>query len=227
MALSPEITRMLAPVRILHHDARACIWLSGTPNDMTAPTHTVRNSLLDKERTFTLGADALCWRDRNGEGQIPYANVREMRLISYTSLVGEAFQCTVRARNDDLAKLRSAHYWRLGDFEDRTSTYAPLVAGLAKRIAANAPGARFVTGSTALWITWLVIGILCAIVVALVILSLFESVPPAACGIAAIAICIGAAPIVIHRARHDRARRFDPEAPPPELLGARSSPPGA
>jgi hypothetical protein len=30
---------------------------------MTAPAHSVRNSLADKERSFTLGPDALHWSD--------------------------------------------------------------------------------------------------------------------------------------------------------------------
>jgi hypothetical protein len=57
--------------------------------------------------------------------------------------------------------------------------------------------------------------------VALTILSLFEGAPPAAGAIVAIAICIAAVPIAIHRLRQDRARRFDPEAPPMELIRAR------
>jgi hypothetical protein len=189
---------------------------------MTSPTHSVRNSLIDNERSFTLGAEALCWRDKAGEGRMPYAEVGEMRLIGYASPIGETFQCTVRARDGETVKLRSAHYRSFSNFEDRTSTYTPFVSELARRIAATAPDARFVTGNNALWFTWLVIGVLCAIVVALVILSLFEDVPPAAGGIAAIAICIAAVPLIIQRIRHDRARRFDPEAPPPALIGARS-----
>jgi hypothetical protein len=36
---------------------------------MTAPAHSVRNSLADKERSFTLGPDALHWSDAGGEGR--------------------------------------------------------------------------------------------------------------------------------------------------------------
>jgi hypothetical protein len=84
---------------------------------MTELAHTVHNSLIDKERTFTLGADALHWRDAAGEGQIAYADVSDMRLIGYTSLIGEAFQCTLRARGGGKVKIRSAHYRNLGNFE--------------------------------------------------------------------------------------------------------------
>jgi len=186
---------------------------------MPEPVHSVRNSLIDKERSFSLGADALHWRDAAGEGRMPYAEVRDMRLIGYTALIGEALQCTLRDRNGGKVKIRSAHYRSLGNFEDRTATYAPFVAGLAKRIAAQAPDAKFIAGSTALWIVWLVLGVLCAIVVGLLILSLFDGVPPAAPAIMAVVICIAAVPIAVHRIRSDRARRFDPETPPQDLLG--------
>lgn len=36
---------------------------------MSEPAHSVRNSLIDQERSFSLGADALNWRDAAGEGQ--------------------------------------------------------------------------------------------------------------------------------------------------------------
>ena len=186
---------------------------------MTEPAHTVRNSLIDKERSFTLGEDALTWRDDAGEGRLAYADVRDMRLIGYPSLIGEALQCTVRGRRHGKVKIRSAHYRGLGDFEDRTETYAPFVAALAKRVAARAPDARFIAGSTGLRIVWLVLGVLCAIVVGLLVLTLFEGVPAAAPAIMAVAICIAAVPIAIRRVRADGARTFDPEAPPKDLLG--------
>jgi hypothetical protein len=184
----------------------------------SAPAHSVRNSLFGNERAFTLGEDALHWRDTAGEGQMPYADVRDMRLIGYASPIGEALQCTVRARWHGKIKIRSAHYRGLGDFEDRSGTYGPFVAALAKRIAARAPEARFIAGSTALWIAWLVIGVLMAIVVGLLILSLFGGAP-AAQGIMAVAICLAAVPLAIRRIRKDRARTFNPDAPPQALLG--------
>jgi hypothetical protein len=187
---------------------------------MSEPAHSVRNSLIDQERSFSLGADALEWRDAAGEGRMAYADVRDMRLIGYTSPIGEARQCTLRDRRGGKVKIRSAHYRSLGNFEDRTETYAPFVAALAKRVAAQSPHAKFIAGSTALWIVWLVLGVLSAIVVGLIVLSLFEGVPPAAPAIMAVAICAAAVAIAIRRVRADRARSFDPEAPPQELLGA-------
>jgi hypothetical protein len=186
---------------------------------MTEPTHTVRNSLADKMRTFTLGPDALHWTDDGGEGQLAYRDVRVLRLIAYTSPIGETFQCTLRGRNGDKIKLRSAHYQSLNNFEDRTATYAPFMRALAPRIAAATPDAKFIAGSTALWTVWLILGVLCLGVVLLLILSLVEGLPPAGAWVIAIGVCIAAVPLAWRRIREGGANRFDPTALPPELIG--------
>lgn len=186
---------------------------------MTAPTHSVRNSLADKERSFTLGPDALHWSDAEGEGRMPYAEVRDMRLIAYTSPIGETYQCTVRATTGDKVKLRSAHYVSLNNFEDRGATYAPFVRALASRIAAAAPKAKFIEGSPALWVVWLIVGLLCLGVFVLLILSMFEDLPAAGPWVIAITVCAIAVPLTWRRVREGAAKTFDPAAPPPALIG--------
>jgi hypothetical protein len=186
---------------------------------MTEPTHTVRNSVADKARTFTLGPDALHWSDTGGEGQLAYKDVHDLRLIAYASPIGETFQCTLRGRNGDKVKLRSAHYRSLNDFEDRTATYTPFIRALTSHIAAAAPDAKFIAGSTALWIVWLIVGMLCFGVVLLLILSLFEGLPPVGAWVIAIAVCIASVPLAWRRIREGSAHSFDPLAPPPELIG--------
>jgi hypothetical protein len=186
---------------------------------MTAPTHSVRNSLADKERRFTLGPDALHWSDAGGEGRMPYADVHDMHLIAYTSPIGETYQCTVRANAGDKVKLRSAHYVSLNNFEDRGATYAPFVRALASRIPAAAPQAKFIAGSTALWMVWVIVGLLCLGVFVLLILSMFEGLPAAGPWIIAIVVCAIAAPSIWRRVREGAAKTFDPAAPPPAFLG--------
>lgn len=190
------------------------------PDTMNEPTHTVRNSLIDKARTFSLGADALHWSDAGGEGQLAFKDVRDLRLIAYTSPIGETYQCTLRGRNGGKVKLRSAHYQSLNNFEDRTATYAPFIRALASRIATAAPDTKFIAGSTAIWIVWLILGVLCLGVVLLLILSLFDGLPPVGAWVIAIAVCIAALPLVWRRIREGSAHDFDPAAPPPELIGA-------
>jgi hypothetical protein len=186
---------------------------------MTETTHSVRNSLIDRERLFRLGSDALLWSGAGGEGSLPYASVRDVRLIAYGSPAGETFQCTLRSRTHGKIKIRSHHYANLGLFEDRSATYTPFIRELATRIAAESPNARFLAGSTALWVVWLVIGLLGVGVAVLLILSLFDGVPPAGAGLIAVVICLAAVPLIWRRVREGSARTFDPAAPPPELIG--------
>ena len=187
---------------------------------MTAPIHSVRNSLIDKERTFTLGPEGFRWSAKGGaDGHMPYAEVRDMRLIAYTSPIGETFQCTVRARTGGKAKLRSAHYRSLGNFEDRTGTYGPFVKALAERVAVAAPDAKFIAGSTGLWILWLIVGVLLLGLFVILILSMFEVLPPAGPWIIAVAVCLIAVPWAWRRLREGAAKTFDPAAPPAALLG--------
>ena len=192
---------------------------------MTVPAHSVRNSLIDKERTFTLGPNALCWTDagraqgKGGQGQMAYADVRDMRLIAYASPLGEAYQCTVRGKTGGKIKLRSAHYRSLNNFEDRTETYSAFVKALAGRIAAVAPEAKFIAGSTGLWMVWLIVGVLMLGLVVLLVLSLFEGLPPAGPWVIALVVCLIAVPWTWRRIREGAAKTFDPEAPPPALLG--------
>lgn len=129
---------------------------------MTGLTHSVRNSLADRERTFALGGDALHWRDDKAKGAMPYADVRDMRLISYASPNGTCFQCALRGKSGDKVKLRSQHYVSLNNFDDRRQSYAPFVRELASRVAARSPEAAFIAGSTGLWIAAIVV---CAIAV--------------------------------------------------------------
>jgi hypothetical protein len=187
---------------------------------MTVPAHSVRNSLADKERSFTLDEDALRWTEAGGgQERLPYADVRDMRLIAYASPIGESFQCTLRGKSGGKIKLRSAHYASLNNFEDRTATYGPFVRALAARIAAAEPDARFIAGSTGLWIVWLIVGVLFLGVAVLLVLSLFEGLPPAGPWIAAVAVCAIAAPWMWRRVKGGGAQSFDPKAPPPALLG--------
>jgi len=142
-----------------------------------------------------------------------------MQLISYASPIGLALQCTLLSRSGDKIKLRSAHYRGLGDFEDRTATYAPFVRALAAQVATSAPDAKFIAGSTGLWILWLIVGLIWLGVLALFSLSLFEW---SLLGGLAMALGLGAIclPLIWRGVREGGARTFDPKAPPAALIGA-------
>lgn len=183
------------------------------------PTHTVRNSLIDRERTFSLGTGALQWKEAGGRGELRYAAVRRMRLIAYPSTGGEHCQCTLSAGRGRKVKLRSHHYSSLGAFEDRTDTYAPFVRELSRRIAAAAPDARFLAGSTGMWFVWLGLFATVAMVVALLLLALLGGGAQEAGVVAPLVALTFAVPAGWKVLRRGKAAEFDPADPPADLLG--------
>ena len=186
---------------------------------MTERTHRVRNGLTSGDRTFRLAGDALCWTEPGKpEGRLAFADIGTMQLISYASPIGRALQCTLKSKAGGKVRIRSAHYLSLGDFEDRTETYAPFVRNLAGKIDAANPDAAFVAGSTGFWILWLVVGFIWVGVVALLALAFFDLPLLGALTSALVlgAVCL---PLIWREVRGGGARPFDPKSPPAALLG--------
>lgn len=190
---------------------------------MTEWTHRVRNSLIDGERTYRLTPDALCWTETGrSDGRLAYADARSMQLISYVSPIGRALQCKVRGATGEKALLRSAHYRKLGNFEDRTDSYGPFARELAKRIYEANPKAAFIAGSTGLWLMWLTVGVIWVGAVALIAAALFEAMfdaPLLASFAVALGVCAICLPLIWREVRSGGSRPFDPLAPPEALLG--------
>lgn len=162
----------------------------------------------------------MCWTEPGRPGRcLAYADIREMQLISYASPIGQALQCMLRSRSGEKVKLRSAHYRGLGDFEDRAATYVPFVRALAAQIAAAAPEATFVAGSTGLWILWLAVGLIWLSVLAIFSLAIFDLplLESLAVALGLGAVCV---PLIWHEVSKGGARTFDPKAPHAALLGA-------
>lgn len=180
--------------------------------------HAVRNSITGAERTWSLGADALEWREGAKTGRIPYGDVTEMRLISFKSS-GTQYQCTLRARGSGKFKIRSHHYRSLGSFEDRSTTYGPFMRALARRIAEHAPDAKFMAGSTAMWFVWLIIGIMWFGISLLLIAMLASGETLGGDSLWILVLAGIVAPIVIHQLRQGRGKTFDPQDPPATVLG--------
>jgi len=187
----------------------------------TAPTHTVRNSLIDRQRAWTIGPDALHWREARRQGSIPYGDIRQVRLISYANTGGEQYQCVVTAAGRGRVKIRSHHYVSLGNFEDRTATYAPLIRDLLKRVAAASPGATFVAGSIGLLIVWMVVLLLFILGVATAVLAYFDGLAGTWKFAITVGVLILSGPLIWRRLAAGAVRPFDPADPPPNLLGDR------
>ena len=178
--------------------------------------HSVRNSLIDSERGYTLEPDRLSWSEKKGRGSVAYADITSLQLIGYAGSSGGQFQATIRRSNGKLVKIRSHHYVSLGNFEDRGRSYAPFIRELCRRIAASAPQARFLSGSTHLWIIWLIVALLAALVAILAVSAVYL---PRAPILPALLVLLVGAPLIWREARKGPTTIFDPNDPPPELLG--------
>jgi hypothetical protein len=187
----------------------------------TDSRHATRNSLLDVECTFTAGPDALFIHKGNSERHVPYGDITRVRLFSYAGGGGETFQATLHRRHGSPVKISSHHYRGLGNFEDRTRTYAPFIRELIRRVTIASPGTRFVAGSTGLWIMWLGVFALVALLAMILVGVLFGGGSSAGpIFVTAIVLATGA-PFAWRQLQRGRANSFDPANPPPELLGQR------
>lgn len=186
---------------------------------MTELSHNVRASLLTKERSYRLGQQTLFWTENGAERQIAYSDLIQMRLISYGSYGGLQGQCTLRDSSGGKVLLRSHHYVSLGRFEDRSATYRPFVAELARRMAASNRDACFIAGSRGLWLAWLVVLMLIILVLVLVVVGLLDntSVPIRILG--GLALILISAPFAWRMLRRNRQNTFDPDDISDELLG--------
>ena len=186
---------------------------------MPERSHVVRTSLHTRERSYSLGPNALHWKEDEGEGQIEYADIHQMRLVSYLYYNYMHRQCTLHVRSGGKTCIRSHHYESLGKFDDRTETYVPLVRELARRIASSNPQAHFLAGGTGLWFIWLVVLLLCVLALIFLVLVILEgtSLPRGAYSILFLIIIFG--PLAWHMMGRNKQSAFDPANIPADLLG--------
>jgi len=191
---------------------------------MTELSYTVRLNFFAKERTYRLSDDALTWQDADGNGRLAFADVHQVRLSADPSFGKDRSRCTLLDREGHKLKLDSKHFKELGTLEDRSSTYTPFVRALLQRVAAAAPHARFVAGSTAVWAVWVGLTVVYAIVILLLIAAVLGG---ASLGVEVIVVLIPLmllGPGMWRAVRRGRATTFDPAYPPPELLGEPAAP---
>ncbi len=186
---------------------------------MTKLTHVIRASSLSKERTYRLGTNALHWQDEKLDGQLAYADIDLVRLINYSSFGSEQGCCKLRDRSGKSIKIPSHSYKSPGAFEDRSETYAPLIRELILRVASKSPPARFIAGSTVMWIVWLALLASSIVIAVLLIMALLGGASISGGVIAPILVFTIFGPSMWRHVRQGKMRNFEPVSPPAEYLG--------
>lgn len=120
------------------------------PGHVMTPSHTVRRSMLEPDRTWRIADGALRWDDAAGGGAIPLDGVEQLRLAWEASRVDlDRYACHVHGAGRDVV-IVSTHWAGFGRFEDRRATYAALVRALVVATAEARPDVRLRCGASGL-----------------------------------------------------------------------------
>lgn len=188
---------------------------------MSPVEHSVRNSLRDKETAYRLTDDALVLDDGGEERSIPYGDIERLNLIAYSADIANPEnvhgQLTIKGRSAGSLKLRSHHFKGVGSFENRAVTYAPFVRALCRRVAAQNPAARFISGAATMRLLWLALLLLSGTVSFLFAVALVAEGWQWELASGALMAAV-LAYIAWRKFRGNREVTFDPADPPAGLL---------
>ena len=120
------------------------------------------------ETTWRLTGEGLKWGTGGAWRELGLGEVVFLRLFGSPGLaapflggatVAQGFdQCELRTASGETLRFNSNHFVSLGRFEDRTASFRPFVAALARGVAAANPAARLVWGMPPLvWGLWLAV----------------------------------------------------------------------
>ncbi len=185
---------------------------------MTDIVHEVRPGTLGATYSYRLGDDGLYWQAGRTNGHIAYADVTRVELITYAAEGETQGQCKLKRRSGKPLRIRTHSFDGLGDLEDRTSTYRPFVRELCKRIAAAAPQARFLSGSTTMWYIWIVLLAVLGTVGVFLLLAILGAPPLAFDLMFGLLVVAGIIPFVWRQIRRGGQNDFDPQDPPAEFF---------
>ena len=154
-----------------------------------------------------------------GSARFPYASIAELRLcFDPTQFDDKRHRCNVRLADGRKASFYSSHFVSVGEFEDRATTYEPLVRGLVAQVFAANPACRFRSGKRPL-VYWAEHVFLVAMVALLVfVLGLVGGAGLSDLVRVELAIVVGFIPLMIMYTRKNWPRRFDPAAIPAQAL---------
>jgi hypothetical protein len=170
--------------------------------------YSFRRSVLEQERTYSLFPDRIVVE---GAGLPPQTyllrDVRRVHLKYEHTKQREYYQCfihTTRGRID----LRHVHYVGFNDFQDRRPAYTPFVKALLAEVA-RVPGVEFRAGSMANYVG-AIVGVPVMAGLAWLCFSLHRY------ALAIFAAAMGGLALLM--IAPSRPRRYDPQAPPANLL---------
>ena len=179
--------------------------------------HSVRNSLLDRERRFSLGAAEIRWADQDATGTMALSQFASVELLTYPGNAARIGQCTIRNRDGGKIKFRSHSYVSLGNFEPRTETYSEFIRTICARVSALNQGAKFYAGHNGLKYAYvsilvLAIAIVPIILVGSVMKSDYVSGLPMLLGLSVLI------PFLWRQVRRNKRVEFDPDNIPGNLI---------
>jgi hypothetical protein len=156
--------------------------------------------------------------DRGGEARFPYGAVKQVRL-SYepTRIDDNRHRCQLKLTTGQKATIYSTHFTGVDSFEDRAATYAPLVQGLAARVAQANPACRFWAGKSRL-VYWSQHIFLFALLLMVFVLGYLAGFNLSELAMAKLAVIIGFIPLMFLYARKNYPRQFIPPNIPSQVL---------
>lgn len=176
--------------------------------------HSVRLHMFSGVTSYVLADDGLVVQAGENAKRVLYADIESVRLISYASFESWQAQCTIATRSQGKVIVRSHHFVSVGEFEDRSATYATFVRDLCLRVRAANANARFIQGSGGLQMGWLIVLLMAGMGGAIWIAAVYEGVASVWHAFAVLAILALGGYLGLHGLAGNKVKHFDPANPP-------------
>ncbi|HEX2205553.1 MAG TPA: hypothetical protein VHG91_19735 [Longimicrobium sp.] len=172
--------------------------------------HAFRRSVLEKEKRFTLSADALTVQEEGRpEERFPLSDVRDVHLRFHRTQQRDYYQCRIGLAGGRTIFLQHVHWGGIASFEDRRATYTPFVLALHALLRPHAARVSFRAGSFGTFLMALIV----TPIIAVLFLGTLIVGRWIAAGLLAL-VLLTLLPII----PRSRPRGYAPDAPPARLL---------
>lgn len=192
---------------------------SATNGDRPEWSYAYRPSLLGAGCTFRLTQAGIAWEIGAKSGVVPYRDIRHIRMVYRPAATQQhRFVTEVRAASGPRLTIASTSWKSLVEQERLDSNYTTFVTELHRRVARDGAGAVCETGGNAVKY-WLGVVVFCGVALGLAGLTVRGMQLAAWSGAAIVGFFLA---VFLWQAgnyfRRNRPRRYDPVAPPAELL---------